>query len=197
LEVYAGRNGGVCGMPTTAEPSSGGGGGSIGRTAARDLAVRATFYPGSGGGGGGSYGVTGTNPRLDTGCGGGGGGGAVRVESPTRIVVSRGAEVRASGGNGGTGSSHSGGGGSGGVIVLAAPSISLFGSLRAMGGAGGARSSTDCGRGGAGGLGRIRLSVDPVRCEVTGTSNPPIPTGCAPSPDGGVPGQAYVGVWPN
>jgi hypothetical protein len=114
--------------------------------------------------------------------------------------VTRTGRVLAVGGAGGRGPDHSftqlqGGGGSGGAIYLAAPAISLFGEVRAQGGEGG--RGNGCGNGGSGGLGRVRLSVDPVRCEVTGTSVPPVPTGCAPSPDGGVPGQAYVGAWPN
>ena len=130
--------------------------------------------------------------RLSSGGGGGGGGGAIRLASPVSITVTRVGAILANGGRGGTGQVN-GGGGSGGVIYLAAPEIAVYGALSVAPGPGAVSSH----RGGSGGLGRIRLSVDPVRCEVTGTSNPPVPTGCAPSPDGGVPGQAYVGVWPN
>ena len=121
----------------------------------------------------------------------------MRLASPTRVIVTRAGAIRTDGGRGGWGQT-SGGGGSGGLIHLAAPEVAVYGAISANGGAGGtAFGPNPCRDGGNGGLGRIRLSVDPVRCEVTGTSNPPIPTGCAPSPDGGVPGQAYVGMWPN
>ena len=95
--------------------------------------------------------------------------------------------------------SGSGGGGSGGVVYLSAPRMDLHGTMDARGGAGGANRQTECASvtGGAGGLGRVRLSVDPSQCSPPDTSFPPVGTGCAPSPDGGVPGQAYVGLWPN
>lgn len=99
-----------------------------------------------------------------------------------------------------SGPSGGGGGGSGGVLYLATPSLRIdSGALVDAGG--GARGEVElwcaagAGRGGAGGLGRIRLSVEPTTCMVGATTIPPMPAGgCAPS---GNPGEVYVGAYPN
>lgn len=202
LGVYAGRSGstgnnaiGTCG---------GGGGGSIGRVAVEDLAVGpGTFYPGSGGGGGGGEqnGCSG-RCRPQQGMGGGGGGGALRLASTRSITLQSGAALRANGGLGGTTNSElggcPGGSGSGGVVYLSAPEIVCDGC--ALSATGGARVDHPYSRavGGAGGLGRLRLSVRVSRCQMGGTVNPPMPAGgCVVSPPGGSPGVAYVGEYPD
>ncbi len=168
---------------------TGGGGGSIGRDAAADLAVTSTFRPGSGGGGGG----LGPWP----GGGGGGGGGALRLSSTTRIVIT--GRVLANGGNGGTAGREggAGGAGSGGLIYLAAPAIQTSGELSAAGGDGGlsgglaARNAA----GGDGGLGRIRLSVDPSRCALGGIIVPALASDCSPTMPA-VTERVYIDTYP-
>jgi hypothetical protein len=65
-----------------------------------------------------------------------------------------------------------------------------------VGGAGGAQSEFATGGGGGpGGLGRIRLSVSPATCTLSGSFNPPLAAGCAAQPAAA--GFAYVGVYPN
>ncbi len=88
-----------------------------------------------------------------------------------------------------------GGGGSGGAIHLAAPTISVRGSVSAVGGRGGASRSLfvhSGGDGGDGGLGRVRLSVGALDCP--GTFLPPLP----PRLDGTAnsSGATSVDVWP-
>ena len=168
----------------------GGGGGSIGASAAADLAVMSTFRPGSGGGGGSGGGNGG---GQGGGGGGGGGGGALRVVSATRIHVDDGGSVQANGGAGGGvgfGYPGGGGGGAGGVIVLIAPEVRAFAGSRvsAAGGGGGVPA------GGAGGLGRIRVSTDPARCVVDGALTPAPVAGCTPT--AATAGRAYVGLYP-
>jgi hypothetical protein len=158
------------------------GGGSIGRAAAADLGVFTTFHPGSGGGGGGSSFISSTW-RDTPGGGGGGGGGALRIASATRISVSATGRVRANGGAGGRNAAA----GSGGVVYLAAPSIHVAPGAIVEAIARDAPPNT--------GLGRIRLSVDPTRCALAGSFNPPLRDGCAPTA-GGVPGFSYIGAWP-
>jgi hypothetical protein len=186
----------------------GGGGGSIGFAAANDLPVAATFQVGSGGGGGSADYLD--RPFAGGTSGGGGGGGALRLSTPTAIVV--GGQLRANGGDGadafiGNGVAANcdpqpgaaGGGGSGGVIYMRAPSIAVGGSaiISAVGGAGGAASLLATGGGGGdGGPGRIRLSVDPAICTLSGTFNPPLASSCTPT-NPPVAGSVYVGVYPN
>lgn len=166
-------------------------GGSIGVGAAGDLDVSETFRPGSGGGASG-----GSSTGAGAGGGaGGGGGGALRLVSLTRIVITPDARIRANGGTGGNatgiGADGGGGGGSGGLIVLAAPSVRVAGSLSAVGGLGGIGPT---GNGGNGGLGRIRISTYLDQCELSSA----IPSArCVASPPGGVPGTAYVASYPN
>ncbi len=195
--VYRGGNGA---NGTGCTNSGGGGGGSIGARAAMDLAVRdpLTFRAGSGGGGGAGAWVLCTGPAAG---GGGGGGGALRIASSTRILV-RGS-VLARGGGGGLGATTSvggaggGGGGSGGVIYLSAPAIDVVsGTLSVEGGVAG--SLPACApSAGHGGLGRLRLLVIPARCHLTGSWNPPLPTGgCAVTPTAAA-GQVYIGAYPD
>jgi len=212
------RRGGAGGEPGTSAPyrgsdgtarcsdtlhGTGGGGGSIGALAIADLAVRTTFSPGSGGGGG-AGGATTCAYTAAAGGGGGGGGGALRIASPTRLVVS--GTLRAPGGEGGAGSvvgytngsqGAGGGGGSGGVIYLAAPSIDVSGSLSAAGGAGGGGGGGCGGLGGAGGMGRIRVSTLPETCSLRGDWEPPLASGCAASTAMGTPGRVFVGTYPD
>lgn len=158
----------------------GGGGGSIGVDAAADLPMATTFRTGSGGGASGGFG------------GGGGGGGALRIVASERLVLSATARVMTRGGDGGGGEypPAAGGGGSGGAIWLGAPD------LRIDEGAVVSANGGNLGRYGEGGLGRIRLSVDPRHCALAGTFSPRIGDGCAPSPEHGLPGYVYVGTWP-
>lgn len=191
--TYAGGAGG-----TNSLGASGGGGGSIGATAIGDLAVATTFQPGSGGGGGGARVAPPNIPPPNVtvcGGGGGGGGGALRVSSPVSIGIVSGAALHADGGAGGgtvTFPGGGGGGGSGGVIYLAAPAITIAGNVSALGGASGGPSAP----GGVGGLGRIRLSVDPAQCTVTGTLAPSFTASCVATAGGGTAERVYVGVYP-
>ena len=185
----------------------GGGGGSIGITASSDLPVTATFQVGSGGGGGSADYLN--RPVFGGTSGGGGGGGALRLSTPATIVIN--GELLANGGDGGdafigNGSAAgcdpqpgaAGGGGSGGVIYVQAPSITVGSSAKisAAGGQGGFASIfASGGGGGTGGLGRIRLSVTPATCSLSGTFDPPLASSCAPTATP-VAGRAYVGVYP-
>jgi hypothetical protein len=184
----------------------GGGGGSIGVAAAKDLAVANTFYVGSGGGGGSCDYLN--RPVFGGTSGGGGGGGALRLSTPGKITIN--GQVLANGGPGGdafigNGSNANcdpqpgaaGGGGSGGVIFISTPNLSVGANaiIQAAGGPGGAGSKFATGGGGGnGGLGRIRLSVDPNACSIGGTWNPPLVNKCAPA--GAKAGFTYVGVYP-
>lgn len=194
---WSGRPGGAAlGAPYSGGPASGnvgsvgnGGGGSIGASAAADLAVASTFRAGSGGGGGAGLG---SGVGDGGGAGGGGGGGALRIVSPTSITLGMQGALRANGGNGGTTPRGGyGGGGSGGVLYLVAPALDLRGTLSAAGGTVASPSTS------YGGLGRIRLSVDPRRCSLTGSFTPGRPGGCDPSPAGGLRGLTYIGQYPN
>ena len=188
--AYAGGNGAVGASGCTPIAGSGGGG-SIGCDAAADLAMSSTFRPGSGGGGGGNGGDANGEARSGGGGGGGGGGGALRITSPTRIVVGTSGAILARGGAGGFGgysaddcvddSGGGGGGGSGGALWLQAPNITVpaSGVLSAAGGGGGnAGATSSAGPGGTGGLGRIRLSFDPAQSSLNGANVvPPLPAG--------------------
>jgi hypothetical protein len=154
----------------------GGGGGGIGAAAIADLAVANTFQTGSSGGGGSADYLN--RPVFGGTSGGGGGGGALKISSGASIAIT--GQVLANGGPGGDavigiGSDAmcnpqpgaAGGGGSGGVIYLAAPTISVSpgATVSAAGGPGGAGSEFATGGGGGkGGLGRIRLSMNPGTC---------------------------------
>lgn len=197
---YAGGDGSEATLCETGGSwAAGAGGGSIGRTAAEDPTVSGTLRAGSGGGGGGSHALGGSGSHG--GAGGGGGGGAIRLSSPMAITIASTGRLVADGGDGGSvptadEESGAGGGGSGGVVALHAPSVTIDGRISATGGAGG---TNPCGgNGGAGGVGRVRLSVEPARCMVGGsaTLDPPLPGGaCMPSAP--VDGRAYVGRWPD
>ncbi|MFO0650496.1 MAG: hypothetical protein U0326_30015 [Polyangiales bacterium] len=148
-----------------------------------------TIRAGSGGGGGASTTIT----CVDGAGGGGGGGGALRIASPTRIAV-RGA-VYARGGDGGNGAGGSaGGGGSGGLIYLSAPAIEVTSGVVSV--AGGRGGGVTC-AGGNGGLGRVRLSVLPSLCRLTGTWTPPLPSGGCVVSATAVPGETYIATFPN
>ena len=184
----------------------GGGGGSIGAAAAAALAVATSFLPGSGGGGGSAdYSF---RPGAGGTSGGGGGGGALRISSTTSITVS--GSLLADGGAGGNAFVGSGmadgcdpqpgaagGGGSGGVIFLRAPQITTTSTARvsAVGGLGRLASPyATGGRSGAGGLGRIRLSVPMAACALGGTFAPPLASGCSPS---SAAGSTFVAPYPD
>ena len=195
---YDGGGGSDC-APRAGAFAGGGAGGSIGAAAAGDLAVRTTLQPGSGGGGGGGYLASGSSAG-----GGGGGGGALRIATPTRILLQGSGAIRASGGVGGTVTgnfSGAGGGGSGGVIYLHAPVIMSDSgtSIVATGANGGRSDGCGGGFGGAGGLGRIRISTTPTTCGLTGMVNPPLVTAgmCVATMGSGSPGHAFIGVYPN
>ena len=144
-----------------------------------------TFQTGSGGGGGSADYLN--RPVFGGTSGGGGGGGALKLSSPVSITVSATASsspTAASGGDARIGTAAdancdpqpgaAGGGGSGGVIYLAAPSLTVAagGNVSAAGGGGGAGSEFATGGGGGnGGLGRIRLSVNPG-CTLGGQLHP-------------------------
>jgi hypothetical protein len=182
--TYAGANG-LC----DSLGGCGGGGGSIGHGAIVDLAVVSTFRPGSGGGGGGASAVT--QQVRQGGAGGGGGGGALRIASPTAVTIASTGILRADGGAGGvSGSGGGGGGGSGGVIYLAAPKLTVAGTVSAAGGA----IDGAVGSGGAGGLGRIRLSATTADCSLTGTFTPPLASACNPT---SIAAATYIAAFPN
>jgi hypothetical protein len=183
----------------------GGGGGSIGTLAARDLGVFSTFQTGSGGGGGSADYLN--RPVYGGTSGGGGGGGALRLSSTSTITIS--GQLLANGGPGGDAGigngvnagcdpqpGAAGGGGSGGVIYIAAPAISVGSNavISAIGGAGGLGSVfATGGEGGKGGLGRIRLSVGST-CKLGGSFNPPLAAGCTQTNKAGA---TYIGTYPN
>jgi hypothetical protein len=185
----------------------GGGGGSIGSKAAADLLALTTFQTGSGGGGGSADYLN--RPVFGGTSGGGGGGGALRLSTPATISIT--GQLLANGGPGGDANigngmnancdpqpGSAGGGGSGGLIYVSAPSVTVGGGavLSAVGGGGGAQSVFATGGGGGdGGLGRIRLSVTPATCSLSGSFNPPLSQGCTAKPP--TAGFAYVGVYPN
>jgi hypothetical protein len=185
---YSGGAGVVSGTGMT-----GGGGGSIGPLAAADLAIVSTFQPGSGGGGG-------TGNGTLVGAGGGGAGGALRLASPTTITVS--GSLLANGGAGGaagmtvvcatSAGGGGGGGGSGGAIYLSSPTVSVM-SGAVVSAVGGAVGLSCNGSGGAGGLGRIRLSLGTTTCNLTGTFNPQVFNVCNPANQSG---RVYVGAYP-
>jgi hypothetical protein len=84
------------------------------------------------------------------------------------------------------------------VIHVVAPTVRADSgaTLDARGGAGGGvpRSCGAGSFGGAGGLGRIRFSVEPTTCTVGATTYPPMPAGgCVPN---ATPGEVYVGAYP-
>ena len=185
----------------------GGGGGSIGTAAAGDLAVTSTFYPGSGGGGGSADYLQ--RPAFGGTSGGGGGGGVLRLWTPADIVVS--GSLLAKGGEGGDAylgtpasagcdpqPGSAGGGGSGGLIYLVAPTITSTATavVSTAGGRGGDASVfATGGRGGAGGVGRVRVSVNPSTCALAGTFTPALASGCTPAPARA--GNAYLAAYPN
>jgi hypothetical protein len=185
----------------------GGGGGSIGKAAAADLAVATTFQTGSGGGGGSADYLN--RPVFGGTSGGGGGGGALKLMSQTSITVGATGQLLANGGMGagaGIGSSSmmncdpqpgaAGGGGSGGVIYLQSPALTVAagGKVSAAGGPGGAVSEFATGGGGGnGGLGRIRLSVNPG-CSLQGSFDPPLASACNPANKAG---NTFVAAYPN
>lgn len=177
--VYDGASGAAVNPRNTCY-GGGGGGGSIGADAAADLAITSTFRPGSGGGGGGG----------DEGTGGGGAGGAVRIASTVSITIGATGQILTNGGAGGNlaCAGGSGGGGSGGAIFLASPAITVAAGaqLSAVGG----DATTP---GGAGGLGRIRLSLDPSASSAAGTLSPPLASGLSASC---VSGKTCVAAWP-
>ena len=207
--VYVGGTGGIGSSPCATIAGSGGGG-SIGCDAASDLALVSTFRPGSGGGGGGSGGDAnepGSGQHSGGGGGGGGGGGAVRIVSPVSITLGAAGQILANGGGGGSGavsaddcnddSGGGGGGGSGGAVWLSAPAVVIPSGSRilAVGGGGGAGGATTAaGPGGAGGLGRVRLSLDPAASSIAGTVNPPPVNGVTPA--AAAAGKAFVAHYP-
>lgn len=160
-----------------------GGGGSIGRSAVVDLPVFTSFQSGSGGGGGGSDPARCSN---NPGGGGGGGGGALRVTSTSRVVVAATGRLLA---NGGAGAPNAGSG-SGGVVYLVAPELRVEAGSVVEAIANGVPATPVTG------LGRIRLSVDPSRCTLAGTFNPPLADRCSPTPDGGLAGRTFIAPWP-
>jgi hypothetical protein len=172
----------LLGGARTTHPFGGGGGGSIGTAAATDLPVATTFQVGSGGGG------AGCPFRMIGAGGGGGGGGALRIASPDRITLGPAARLSADGGNG---SAPGGGGGSGGVVVLAAPTLAVASGARVS-----ARAGSASAPGGNGGRGRIRLSTNAATCTLNGTFDPPLASGCAPTPVP-VAGSVYVAAFPD
>ncbi len=185
----------------------GGAGGSIGRAAAADLAAASTFYAGSGGGGGSADYLQ--RPAFGGTSGGGGGGGVLRLWTPADIVVN--GRLLANGGAGGDAylgtpagagcdpqPGAAGGGGSGGLIYLTAPSITTGASsvVSTAGGRGGAGSVfATGGGGGTGGVGRIRVSVTPTSCALSGAFTPALASGCTPA--AATPGRAYLAAYPN
>lgn len=151
--------------------------GSIGLEAFEDLAVNRVFAPGSRGG---SFSGSLSGEYFSGECraySGGGGGGALRVASPTRILVGASGRLLASGG-----ARSSGAAGSGGVVVVHAPEVRVPAGavLDASGGT----------------PGRLRVAVDPARCELAGTLRPPLVDGCTPTPPERAVARAFVTRWP-
>ena len=201
----------IVGVNVSGHVSGNGGGGSIGRAAASDLSMAATFQPGSGGGGGGSGGDGNNDGIAGGGGGGGGGGGAVLIASPTSISIT--GSILANGGNGGNGghatnalsedSGGGGGGGSGGAVYIATSALTISSTavISAVGGIGGqdgfegwSPNPITPGKGGNGGLGRIRLTVTPGSSSSQGTLNPPLQNGMNSANSAGF---TYIGIWPN
>lgn len=149
--------------------------GTIGVEAFEDLAVNRVFTPGSRGG-------TFSGPTARDRCtssSGGGGGGALRVVSAARVELGATGRLLARGGaSGGSGS----GGGSGGVVAVYAPEV------RVPAGATLDASGTT--------PGRVRVSVDPSRCDLAGTVLPALVNGCNPTPPERAPAHAFVSRWP-
>ena len=87
------------------------------------------------------------------------------------------------------------------MIYLAAPAIDVAGSVRAEGGRGGPLGGPPAemlgADGGAGGLGRIRISVLPPHCVLSGTLAPVLVDGCAETPAPGVAGKTFIGTYPD
>lgn len=94
-----------------------------------------------------------------------------------------------------------GGSGSGGVVFLYAPAMTVSGRVTAAGGPAINLMRNSCGMvgtlsGGAGGLGRIRISVANTTtgaCALGGTFNPPLASGCT---NNTAACQAYVATYP-
>lgn len=192
----------VTATSTNAWPGNGSGG-SIGCDAVADLAMMSTFRAGSAGGGGGCGGDDDGEAPSGGGAGGGGAGGALRLATVMSISIT--GFVLANGGGGGTGatamddnnddSGGAGGGGSGGAIFIAAPTVTVSGTISTVGGTGGNDGlPTLGGHGGAGGLGRIRFSLSSAQSSISASLNPPAQNGAQPA---NAPGFAYVGSWPN
>jgi len=80
---------------------------------------------------------------------------------------------------------------------MSAPNITVASGavISAVGGAGGLQSLyATGGAGGVGGAGRIRLSVTPSTCTLSGKFDPPLASGCSPASKSGA---AYVANYPN
>ena len=189
---YAGTAGAR--VPTgtwSAITGGGGGGGSIGAAAASDLPVATTFQVGSGGGGGG-----GSLGGGSGGGGGGGGGGAIRLASSRSITItSTGRVVETAAPAAAERSMAAPVAADWGRDYLAAPSISISGAVTELGGAPGTGSLYG-GVGGSGGVGRLRISVDPTQCSISGSMVTPAAT-CTPTTGGGTAGVGFVAVYPN
>lgn len=210
--LYDGRAG-LSAVPNRG--GGGGGGGSIGYFAFNDPLMITTFRVGSGGGGGGGYGASVSAgatevrcalPGVSGGAGGGGGGGALRLASATAVRVAASGALLARGGAGGNavvfqtvGSQQAGGGagggGSGGAIAIAAPVVVIDGVVDTAGGAGGRPVGPSSGyNGGAGGMGRVRVSVFPGRCTLSGNWVPQLEGSSCPlsSLTSPTPGRAVI-----
>jgi len=181
----------------------GGGGGSVGAAAAGDLRVtEATFRPGSaGGGGGGNFNACGGLCRPQQGMGGGGGGGALRIASSRSITLAPASVVRVTGGAGGTTTAAiggcPGGSGSGGVVYLSAPEVRCDRCVLHAAGGPAVSSGYAGANGGAGGMGRIRMSVVPSRCAIGATTAPPMPAGGCAASTAARSGEVYIGAYPD
>ena len=187
----AGKVGG-CSQPYAGEDGAvgaarGGGGGSIGALAATDLAVTHTFRTDPAAAPGWP-----TSPmRLPNvicygGGGGGGGGGALRVASRGDHRDGRRARQWRRGGR----RRVPGGWWRRRLRWRSEPrrpsprGVSARSMRRAARGA--------AGGGGDGGPGRIQIAVDPTSCALTGTFDPPLVDGCAPTPSPGLPLHTYI-----
>ncbi len=133
-QAGAGPGGGLGGYDGLGNGSWGGGGAYGGAgTAINPYLPPATAYgdlphlllAGSGGGG------TGRN-LFGSGAGGGGGGGAVELGARTYLALAVGAQVLATGADGGGGLAIIAGGGSGGGLFFHAPSITFEGSIAGL-----------------------------------------------------------------
>jgi hypothetical protein len=76
------------------------------------------------------------------------------------------------------------------VIYLAAPQLTVGGTVSAAGGIAGGPA----GVGGAGGLGRIRISAVTANCALTGTFTPPLASACNVTSAAGV---VYITAFPS